>query len=56
MLRMVYAVWFKESPYVLLAFHKNAKRGIETPELKIELVKRILKAAQHHFIEAGCRS
>ena len=49
--RMVYSVRFRETVYVLHAFQKKAKRGIETPELEIELVKRRLKAAQQHFIE-----
>ena len=49
--RMVYTVRFSAAVYVLHAFQKKAKRGIETPELEIELVKRRLKAAQHHYIE-----
>ncbi len=47
--RAVYAVRFRAAVYVLHAFQKKAKRGIETPELEIELVKRRLRAAQRHY-------
>ena len=46
--RTVYTVRFKEAVYVLHAFQKKSKRGIETPKQELDLVQRRLKAAQHH--------
>jgi phage-related protein len=34
--------------YVLHAFQKKAKRGIETPKREIELIKARLKIAEAH--------
>ena len=38
--------------YVLHAFQKKSKRGMETPKLEIDLVKRRLKAAEQHYNRA----
>ena len=47
--RAVYTVRFKAAVYVLHAFQKKAKRGIETPRHGIDLVKHRLKAAEQHY-------
>jgi len=39
-------VRFKEAVYVLHAFQKKAKRGIETPKHDIELIRERLKMAE----------
>ena len=48
---MVYSVQFKHAIYVLHAFRKKSKRGIETPKQEIELIKRRLRAAQRDYSE-----
>ena len=50
--RTVYTVRFKEVVYVLHAFQKKSKRGIETPKQELDLVQRRLKAAQRHHDNA----
>ena len=50
--RTVYTVRFKEAVYVLHAFQKKSKRGIETPKQELDLVQRRLKAAQRHHDNA----
>ncbi len=47
--RAVYTVRFKLAVYVLHAFQKKAKRGIQTPKQQIDLIKYRLKAAEQHF-------
>ncbi len=49
--RAVYTVRFKAAVYVLHAFQKKAKRGIETPKQDIDLIKRRLKVAERHYKE-----
>ncbi len=49
--RAVYTVRFKEAVYVLHAFQKKAKRGIETPKQDIDLIKSRLKVAERHYKE-----
>jgi len=49
--RAAYTVRFKDAVYVLHAFQKKAKKGIETPKKDVELVARRLKAAQRHYEE-----
>jgi phage-related protein len=49
--RAVYTVRFKEAVYVLHAFQKKAKRGIETPKQDIDLIKSRLKIAERHYKE-----
>jgi phage-related protein len=45
--RAVYTVRFSEAVYVLHAFKKKSKRGIRTPQVDMELIKRRLKNAEH---------
>ena len=47
--RAVYTVRFKLAVYVLHAFQKKARRGIETPKQEIDLVKRRLRTAEQHY-------
>jgi phage-related protein len=49
--RTVYTVEFKEIIYVLHAFKKKSKTGIETPKQEIELIKNRLKTAKHMYKE-----
>lgn len=49
--RAVYTVRFKEAVYVLHAFQKKAKRGIETPKQDVDLIKSRLKVAERHYKE-----
>lgn len=44
--RAVYTVKFEEAVYVLHAFQKKSKSGIETPKQDTDLVKARLKAAE----------
>jgi phage-related protein len=44
--RAVYTVRFESSVYVLHAFKKKSKRGIETPRSDIELIRRRLRDAE----------
>lgn len=44
--RSVYTVRFAEAVYVLHAFKKKSKRGIETPKQDIDLIRRRLKDAE----------
>lgn len=43
--RAVYTVRFHEAVYVLHAFQKKSKRGIETPKADMNLIRDRLKAA-----------
>ena len=43
--RAVYTVQYADLVYVLHAFQKKSKRGVATPRLDIELVKKRLKSA-----------
>jgi phage-related protein len=47
--RAIYAVRFSTVVYVLHAFKKKSKRGIKTPKVDIELIKRRLVDAERHF-------
>ena len=47
--RLVYTVRFRKAIYVLHAFMKKAKRGIETPRSDIELVKSRLQSAKRDY-------
>ncbi len=49
--RAVYTVQFADAVYVLHAFQKKSKRGVETPKGEIELVKARLKLAREHHQE-----
>lgn len=44
--RAVYTVKFASAVYVLHAFQKKSKRGIETPRHEIELIRQRLEAAR----------
>jgi phage-related protein len=43
--RAVYTVKFEEAVFVLHAFQKKSKRGIETPKEDMEIIHRRLKTA-----------
>lgn len=49
--RAVYTVKFRDAIYVLHAFQKKAKKGIETSARDIELIKSRLKLVQDSFNE-----
>ncbi|MCA1628787.1 MAG: type II toxin-antitoxin system RelE/ParE family toxin, partial [Acidobacteria bacterium] len=49
--RAVYTVQFADAVYVLHAFQKKSKRGVETPKGEIELVKARLRLAREHHQE-----
>jgi phage-related protein len=44
--RAVYTVKFESAVYVLHAFQKKSKNGIQTPHEEMELVRRRLKIAE----------
>jgi phage-related protein len=44
--RAVYTVRFADAVYVLHAFQKRSKRGIETPRREVELVRSRLRLAR----------
>ncbi len=47
--RAVYTVRFAQRIYVLHAFQKKSKRGIETPKSEIRLVEQRLRAAEEDY-------
>ena len=47
--RAVYTVRFAELVYVLHAFQKKAKKGIETPQQELDKVKSRLKQAEQEY-------
>lgn len=49
--RAVYTVQFADAVYVLHAFQKKSKKGVETPKGEIELVKARLRLAKEHHQE-----
>ena len=49
--RAVYTVRFAGVIYVLHAFQKNSKKGIETPKREIGVIKARLKVAEAHYRE-----
>jgi len=49
--RAVYTVRFAGVIYVLHAFQKKSKKGIETPKREIEAIKTRLKVAEAHYRE-----
>jgi phage-related protein len=44
--RAIYTVQFEEGVYVLAAFHKKAKRGIDLPQHEKDLIQLRLKQAR----------
>lgn len=49
--RAVYTVRFAGVVYVLHAFQKKSKSGIETPKSEIEIIKARLARAKEHYDE-----
>ena len=49
--RAVYTVRFKDAIYVLHAFQKKSKRGIETPKKDLLLIQQRLRMAEQHYAE-----
>jgi phage-related protein len=49
--RAVYTVRFAGVVYVLHAFQKKSKKGIETPKRDIEIIRTRLKLAEAHYRE-----
>src|ERR1700675_5132212 len=49
--RAVYTVRFAGMIYVLHAFQKKSKKGVETPKREIEVIKARLKGADAHYQE-----
>jgi phage-related protein len=47
--RAVYTVRFAGAIYVLHAFQKKSKRGIETPKREIEIIRARLRLAEAHY-------
>ena len=47
--RAVYTVQFADAVYVLHVFQKKSKRGAETPQSEVELIKSRLKLAKEHY-------
>lgn len=52
--RAVYTVRFADVVYVLHAFQKKSKKGIQTPKSDIDLIKQRLKIAEQDY-ESGKR-
>ena len=50
--RAVYAVCLVHAVYVLHAFQKKSKKGIETPKRDVELIRQRLKRAEEMDAEA----
>jgi len=48
--RAVYTVRFVGVIYVLHAFQKKSKKGVETPKQDIEVIKARLKTAAAHYL------
>ena len=49
--RAVYTVRFARAVYALHAFQKKSKKGIATPKVEIDLIRKRLKAAEDHHEE-----
>jgi len=47
--RAVYTVRFADVVYVLHAFQKKSKKGIETPKSDLDLIKQRLKVAEQDY-------
>jgi phage-related protein len=47
--RAVYTVRFANVVYVLHAFQKKSKKGIETPKSDLDLIRRRLGLAEHDY-------
>ncbi len=53
--RTVYTVKFASAIYVLHAFQKKSKKGIKTPHVDTELIRRRLKAAEEDYKLRGAQ-
>ena len=51
--RAVYTVRFAGAVYMLHAFQKKSKRGIQTPKQEMDLIKRRLATAQADYVARG---
>lgn len=49
--RVVYAIRFEATVYVLHAFQKKSARGSQTPKRELDLIARRLSAAERHHKE-----
>jgi phage-related protein len=49
--RAMYTVKFRGVVFVLHAFQKKSKRGVETPKHELDLLKQRLKAAKAYYDE-----
>lgn len=49
--RAVYTVKFAGAVYVLHAFQKKSKKGIQTPAHEIDLIRERLRRAEDHYAE-----
>jgi len=49
--RAVYTVRFAGVVYILHAFQKKSKKGIETPKRDVEIIRTRLKLAEAHYRE-----
>lgn len=47
--RAVYTIRFSDAVYVLHAFQKKSKKGIETPKTDIDLIKKRLKLVEDEY-------
>lgn len=47
--RAIYTVKFRGVLYVLHAFQKKSKKGIKTPDMELEIVRRRLKVAEEDY-------
>lgn len=47
--RAVCTVKFKDRVYLVHAFQKKSKRGIETPQAEVDLIRRRLKMAEEDY-------
>ena len=47
--RAIYTIHFSDVIYVLHAFQKKSKKGVNTPKTEIDLIKRRLKYAKEHY-------
>jgi phage-related protein len=49
--RAVYTVRYTRVVYVLHVFQKKSKKGIRTPKIEIDLIRRRLAVAESHYRE-----
>ena len=47
--RIIYLAKFSEAIYVLHAFKKKSRKGIETPKHEIDVIKARLRMAAAHY-------